>query len=82
VTGVHDDESHSVSALNGANLVDPSDDHVFKPLAHALDAFDDQTEVVEDHAKFFGRLSDVDESRNHDSEIFTRTAPRIACRSQ
>jgi len=51
VTGVHDDESHSVSALNGANLVDPSDDHVFKPLAHALDAFDDQTEVVEDHAK-------------------------------
>jgi len=60
VTGVHDDESHSVSALM-ARISSIRATTTSQALAHALERLRRPDEVVEDHAKFFGRLSDVDE---------------------
>ena len=82
VAGVDDHESNAVRALDRANLVDARDHHVLESLADVLDAFDDQAEVIEDQAQFVGRFGSSTNSRSHESEIFTRTAPRIACRSR
>ena len=42
-----DDQANAVGALDGADLVDSRDDHVLEALAHALDALDDEAQVVE-----------------------------------
>ena len=57
VPGVDDDQTHTVRALDRANLVNARHDHVLESLADVLDTLDDQSEVVEDRAQFLGRFA-------------------------
>ena len=50
VSRVHDHQSDAVRTFDRVNLVDPGHDDVFESLAHALDAFHHQPEVVKDDA--------------------------------
>ena len=53
--------SRTRSAPSIADLVDTHDHHVLESVAHELNALDDKSEVIQDQAKFIGRLADLDE---------------------